>query len=347
MKALRMYGKNDMRLQEVEVPSIGEGDILVRVKSVGICGTDLRILNNGMPHIDESHPRILGHEFSGLIERVGSRVEKYGAGMRVAVAPNLGCQNCRSCHNGDVHLCKDYRALGVQLDGGFAEFVRIPEEAVLAGNVMRIPDQVGFDEASINEALSCVYNGFTKCTINRGDRVLVMGAGPIGIMTAQLAKSMGASMVIISNRSVGRLEICNKLDSSFITVQADQLRARIEELTNGEGVEVCITANPSPEAQAEAVELMALNGRINFFGGLPKDRQLVSINTNLIHYKQLMVTGTTKANNEHFRTTMDMIASGKLQVKPLITGHFELDNHKAAFESAASSTGIKTVFSFE
>ncbi|MGI6113686.1 MAG: zinc-dependent dehydrogenase [Mahellales bacterium] len=346
MLAAIMYGIEDVRIQEVDKPKINDNEILVKVKSAAICGTDVRIITSGRGDIDREHPRILGHELSGIIEKVGKNVSCYSEGMRVAIAPNMGCGICNLCIKGDFHLCSDYKALGINLDGGFAEYVKIPEQAIRQGNIIELPDNVSFEEAAINEALSCAYNGFLRCEIKPGDSVLIIGAGPIGIMHAKLAKMAGASKVIMNDLSKDRLDICKKIDSSFITTNTDNLKEYIMDLTDNEGVDVCITACPSPQAQALSLELVGLNGTINFFGGLPASREQITINSNLIHYKQLKVTGTTRANNFHFRKTLSFISSGILDVKALVTGRYQLKDFNKALDAAKRGDGIKNVIVF-
>lgn len=343
MLAAIMYDKNDIRLENIRTPEINENEVLLKVKSTAICGTDVRMYKNGYTGITPDSPRILGHELSGVIAAVGRKVKYYREGMRVAVAPNMGCGICNACVRGDGHLCRDYRALGINLNGGFAEYVVIPEAAVSRGNIIEIADNISFDEAAINEALSCVYNGFQKCDIKPGDTVLVIGAGPIGIMHAKLAKMAGAGKVFINDLSRERLDICKGIDKRFITVDGSLLKEHIMEATKGEGVDVCITACPVPAVQAEALKLAAVNGRINFFGGLPSDRQNVGLNTNLIHYKQLMVTGSTRASVLQFRRTLEFIASGILDVKGLISNRLPLSEIAEGFELAAQAKGLKNV----
>ncbi|WP_020618061.1 alcohol dehydrogenase catalytic domain-containing protein [Paenibacillus daejeonensis] len=347
MIAAEMAGIQNVRLVKRSRPEIGDHELLLRVKRAGICGTDLRMIRNGVPGVSEETPRVLGHEMSGIIEAVGTRVSGYAPGDHVAVAPNMGCGICDRCVRGDTHLCPDYRALGVQLDGAFAEYVRIPEQAVRSGNVAILPEGVSFEAAVLAEPLSCVYNGILQCPIRLGDDVLILGAGTIGILYAQLARRAGAGRVFLANRSLGRLELANTIDPALLTIPVADLEMRIGELTGGRGVDVCVTANPSPESQRQAVELSALNGRINFFGGLPKASEQVSLNTNAIHYKQLMVTGSTKANTAHFRQTLQFLASGLIDAAPLISQTYSIDQFDEALAHAMSSQGIKTLISFD
>ena len=347
MLAARLYDKGDLRLEELKKPSINDNEVLLKIKSAAICGTDIRMYKNGYKGITPESPRILGHELSGVIAATGRNVKGYREGMRVSVAPNMGCGICNACVSGNGHLCNDYRALGINLDGGFAEYTVIPEAAVSRGNIIEIGDNVSFDEAAINEALSCVYNGFQKVDIRAGDTVLVIGAGPIGIMHAMLARMAGASKVLMNDLSLERLAVCSEIDSGIVTIPGDELKDRAMEATRGEGLDVIITACPVPSVQITALELAAVNGRINFFGGLPADRQNVPLNTNLIHYKQLTVTGTTRASVLQFRKTLEFISSGVLNVKKLVSNRLPLKDIAKGFQLAADAKGLKNVIFME
>lgn len=342
MLAAKMYGIDDIRLEEVAIPEISEDEVLLKIKAAALCGTDIRMIKNGYPGISEDSPRVLGHEFSGVIERIGNHVEGYKIGQRVAVAPNMGCGICAACISGNSHLCADYKAIGIHFNGAFAEYVVIPARAVRSGCIFPIADNVSFEEAAINEALSCVCNGFERCDIHPGDNVVVIGAGPIGIMHAMLAKMAGAGRVYISDLSESRLEICKQIDPSFITVK-DNLAEVISKDTNGFGADVCITACPAPAAQQTALEICGFNARINFFGGIPADKQPISINTNLIHYKQLIVSGTCRASLTQYGKVLNFITTGILDVKPLIARTIPLKNIQEGIDFAAAADGLKNV----
>ncbi|MFA9379446.1 MAG: alcohol dehydrogenase catalytic domain-containing protein [Acetanaerobacterium sp.] len=163
MLAARLYGIDDIRVEEAAKPRIAADEVLVKVKVSAICGTDIRMLTSGAAGVDEAHPLIPGHEIAGDIDEVGDLVKGYKKGMRVAVAPNMGCGVCDRCIEGNGHLCADYRALGVNTDGGFAEYVRIPAQAVRGGNLAVLPEHVSYTAGALNEPLSCVYNGAVLC----------------------------------------------------------------------------------------------------------------------------------------------------------------------------------------
>lgn len=347
MLAAFLSGAKDLQVREAEIPQIGEHDILLEVKRAAICGTDVRMYKNGYAGISKETPKILGHELAGVIKEVGSKVTEYEAGTRVTVAPNMGCGLCRQCVSGNNHLCKDYQALGINIDGGFAEYVKVPEAAVRQGNITPIEDHVSFEEAALIEPLACVYNGFQKVDIKAGDSVVVIGAGPIGIMHTQLAIMAGASRVILCNRSEDRLTLAKQMEPRLETVTANRLQQYIMDTTNGEGVDVAITAAPSPESQTLAIDLMAINGRVNFFGGLPKDREMVPLNANTIHYKQLIVTGTTRSSVLQFRQSLDFVTRGIVELKPLITARYPLAEMEQAFNNAIEAQGLKNIITMD
>jgi L-iditol 2-dehydrogenase len=346
MMAALFCGNGLLRVADVAVPEISEFDILLRTKSVLVCGTDIRMFKNGRAGISEQFPLILGHELSGIIERVGTAVKWYREGMRVTVAPNMGCGICDICVSGNTHLCPDYKALGINLNGGFAEYVRIPQEAIVQGNVVILPKDMTFEEAAITEPLSCVYSAFERAAIRAGDSILIFGAGPIGIMHAKLAKMAGAAKVMFADPNKDRLDAVKAFDTSFIMLDQQNLTAEVMECTCGRGIDVSITACPSPEAQIKAIELAAVNGRVILFGGLAADKARVPFDANIIHYRQVNVTGTCRSSPAQFKKTIELIGDGLIDVKGLITGRFSLEHIGKAFNQTACGIGIKNAVNF-
>ncbi len=342
MKAARLYGQGDIRVEEINVPGIDEDEVLLKVKAAFICGTDVRFFKNGKPGIDSNSPRVLGHEFAGIIEKVGSRVSGYTPGMRVAVAPNYGCGVCDICIGGNTQMCGDALALGVSVDGGFAEYVKIPAQAVRQGNITPIGDDTSFEEAALAEPLSCVYNAYERIGIKPGDRVLVIGAGPIGIMHAMIAVMAGASRVFINDLSSERLELAKSLVPSVIPI-AGSVREELEKQTAGKLADVVITAASVSAIQEMAFSLAGLNGRIMFFGGLPRGKSFVSLDTNEIHYKQLTISGTTMQNLRQYRDCLRLIEEGILKVGDLVTSSSSLEEIADVITQVAAGKGLKSV----
>jgi threonine dehydrogenase-like Zn-dependent dehydrogenase len=344
MLAAVYHDVGDIRVEEVPRPTVGDEEALLRVRAASLCGTDLRVYSSGHFKIPPGTSRILGHEFAGEVVEVGLMVKSLKPGMRVAIAPNIGCGVCEQCIQGRGHLCPTYDAFGITLDGAFSEYVLIPREAIEQGNVVHLPEGVSFDEAALIEPFSCCYNGSRACQIEPGDSVLIVGAGPIGIMHLFLASLSGASKIIISEmieeRLTGALEFGAEL---AVNPAKEDLPAAIEEATGGRGVDVIIIAAPSPVAQEQALGLAAPQGRINFFGGLPQGREFISFNSNRVHYRQLVVTGTTGSSNYQYRKSMEIVASRRVDLSSLISARFSLSEVTEALSLAASKQAMKVL----
>lgn len=345
MKAARLYGKGDLRVEDIPVPELQPGEILLQTGSASVCGTDIRMLTHGHPFASAAAPLVIGHEMAGTIERVGAGVSGYTAGQRVCVAPNYNPVRSRLTVAGEGHLDPGYRALGIHEDGSFAEFVRIPAPAVQQGNVFPIPDHVSFTEAALVEPMACVYNAYEKARTGPGDTVLIIGAGPIGVMHAKMSRLAGAGKVIINDVNAERLALAREIDSSFITIGGD-VRGEIAGLTGGAGPDVIITACPVPEVQTLAVELAAVNGRVVFFGGLPRDRSVVPLDTNIIHYRQLIVTGSTRQSLRQFAATLSLVSDGVLRLEDLVTSTHPVEETGKAIAAMASASGLKSRLEF-
>lgn len=346
MLALRLYGPKDIRLEDIPVPEINENEILLKPDAAAVCGTDVRMWQNGQKGVDAEHPLVLGHEFSGTIVKVGANVPFYKVGMQVAMQPNIGCGICDRCVDGKFHLCDDYRAFGINMDGAFAEYVKIPADAIARGNLMVLPEGVSPAEAACTEPLSCAYNGFTKCSVKPGEYAMVVGAGPIGFCHAMLLHMAGAK-VLMNDLAEERLADVKARLPYVDTYSGDDLPGFVNEWTRGRGLDIAITACPVPSVQAAMLPLMNYGGRVNFFGGIPAAKEPVAINTNLVHYKELFLTGSTRSSIAQFRKTLEFVSLGLLNVKAMVTNRYELPQILDAFENARQAKGIKHVIEFQ
>ncbi len=344
MLAAVLYDQEDLRIEQIPDPEIGDGEVLLRSRAVSICGTDMRIYRFGHRRLEPGAHRVLGHELAGEVVRVGPGADGPAEGTRVAVAPNFGCGGCRMCQRGWYHLCPDYGAIGLTVDGGLAEFVRVPAVAVQQGCLLEMPEGLSFAQAAVNEPFACVYNGYERCQTRPGDVVVIVGAGPIGIMHIQMSRLAGASKIIIADLVAARLELAGRLgaDETVDTTACDLVEA-VMDLTDGAGADVVITACPAPDVQPQALELAADHARINFFGGLPQGAEKVTLDSNLIHYKELTVTGSHGCCTWHCRKALELQGSGAVDLRPLITNVFELAKADEAMAAALAGVGLKTV----
>jgi L-iditol 2-dehydrogenase len=345
MRAIVFHGARDMRLERVPVPQIAPGEALLRVGASSICGTDLRIYHGAHRMYPAGTVRIPGHEVAGEIVQVGSQVSGLQVGQPVFIAPNMGCGHCSLCVSGRNNLCPDFTAIGINLNGSFAEYMVIPGAAIQQGNLIPLSSNVDPAEAALIEPFACVLRGQEAVKVQVGDRVLVIGAGPIGIMHLLLANLRGASMVMISELLPDRLEQARRFAPHRLVNPAEEDLAQVvEQETRGHGMDVILIAAPAHRAQEQSLELAAIGGRINFFGGLPKDRPTITFNSNTVHYKELIVTGTTACSTYDCQRAADILLSGRLDLSSLVSARFALDQIQDAFTMAEDRSALKVVF---
>jgi L-iditol 2-dehydrogenase len=343
MKAMIVEDYDKMVVREVEKPAVEDSGVLLRVRACAICGSDIRIVHSGNSRVQ--FPAIIGHEIAGEVVEVGKNVTKFKVGDRVAVGGDVPCGECAFCEAGIGNNCQINYAVGYQFQGGFAEYLPLNRVTVELGPVHRIPDHMSFEEGALAEPLACVLNALELSPITLGDTAVVIGAGPLGCMMVNVIKKMGPAKIILVQRSRHRLEIAEKLVDADVFVCSGEEDAveRVLKETNGLGADVVITACPSPEAQQDAVKMAKNRAHINFFGGLPKEKENVVLNTNTIHYKELFITGAHGAMPRHHQKAVDLIATGTVDVKPFITQSFPLAEVKEAFEKAESHEGMRVV----
>lgn len=332
------------RVEDVPEPQIAEDELLVEVMASSICGTDLRIIHSGHRKLRPGQRIVLGHEFAGVVAKAGARLaDSYRPGDRVGIAPNMGCGRCDMCARALPNMCPDYTAFGITMDGAHARFVRVPNAAVVQGSVVPLPEGLSFAEASLVEPLSCVVNGNRAARMEPGDVAVIFGAGPIGLLHLLLARHAGASMVIVADLQPHRLARAKELGADVVCSGGDDARMRIMEETGGRGADVVITACSVAAVQEQAVALLAPFGRLCLFGGLPKDGSMVRIDSNLVHYRNLIVTGMTGGSPRDFRTAMRLVASGRVDVRRVISHTIPGDALEAAFDTALHEEAMKIV----
>jgi L-iditol 2-dehydrogenase len=336
MRALVYHGPEDLRVEERPDREPGAGEALLRVEACGICGTDLRIASGSHRAYPEGTVRVPGHEIAGRLAAVGEGVD-LPVGSAAFIAPNIGCGHCPECRAGRVNLCRTPRALGITDDGGFAEFVMLDEQLVAQGNVLVVDGERDMAALALVEPLACALRGSKACRIAAGDVVVIVGAGPVGLMHLQLAKLRDPATVIVSEPSAARRAEAERFGADVTVEPAD-----LADAASG-GADVVITAAPAPAAQAQALELASPGARINFFGGLPRDRSRVELDTNLIHYRELVVTGTTANTTADCREALELVISGRVDTAGLIGDREPLDAAPDAFAAARSGELLKVV----
>ncbi|MEC3953936.1 zinc-dependent dehydrogenase [Nocardia sp. CDC153] len=347
MKALRYYAPEDVRLEEIAEPDCAPDEIKLRVRNCSTCGTDVKIRHNG--HQNLTPPRTLGHEIAGEIVEVGAAVrERFGGDWRVGdraqVIAAVPCGECHECGKGWMAVCRNQTSVGYQYDGGFAEYMIVPAQVLKVNGLNRIPDTVGYDEASAAEPFACAINAQELLGIEPGDTVVIFGAGPIGCMHTRIARGVHAcGPVYLIDVNADRLKLSAHAVQPDEVINAAEVDAvqRVLELTGGRGADVIITATAANITQEQAIAMAARNGRISFFGGLPKTDPTITCDSNVVHYRQLHIHGANGSAPEHNRRALDYIATGRVPVRDLITHRLPLAQALDAFDIVERGEAIK------
>lgn len=337
MRAAMLYGVKDLQVEDVEKPQMGSGEVLVKIKAATTCGTDLKIFQRGYVEKIIKLPTIFGHEWAGDVVEVGEGVMWPKKGMRIRAGNSAPCLRCKMCQKGKYNLCKDM----LWLWGAYAEYISVPARTVRV-NTQEIPPHVTYEEAAITEPLACVLHGAEEVGIKLGDTAAIIGAGPIGLLHLFVAKKLGAGRIIISDLVDERLEFARKLGADeTINAGTEDAVKKVKQLTNGYGADVVIEAIGLPATWEQALKMVCKGGTVLEFGGCPPGTK-IEVGTELLHYGEMTVMGAFHATPTHFKKALNLIASGVLDVKPLVTKRMPLERIREAFEILGSfKTEIK------
>ncbi|MFF3670460.1 zinc-dependent dehydrogenase [Microtetraspora malaysiensis] len=341
MKVARFHAPGDIRIEDVAEPIAGAGEVKIRVRNCSTCGTDVKIYKHGHHHIRP--PRVMGHEIAGEIVGVGEGVTGWEPGDRVQVIAAIPCGQCEECRRGHMTVCPNQESMGYHYDGGFAQYMVVPAKVLAVGGLNRIPDELGFAEASVAEPLACVLNGQELARVGEDDDVVVMGAGPIGCLHVRLARSRGAGRVFLADLNADRLAMAAALVRPDATICAGDTDVvdEVLKLTGGRGADVVITAAASGTAQQQALQMTARQGRVSFFGGLPKDDPIIQVDSNLVHYRELTIVGANGSSPAHNARALQLIAEGAVPVSDLITHRLPLAEVLDAIDIVSRGAAIK------
>lgn len=332
-------GQGNIELKEIPVPKIKNTEVLIKVINACVCGTDVHIQYDRFAN---SPPFVLGHEFSGIIEQVGAEVKEFKKGDRVVSANNpFACGKCDVCATGNPNLCPQKRAMGIHSDGCFADFVKLP-----ANLIHKIPENVSFEEAALMEPLAVATHAVAnRCGINKGDAVVVFGAGAIGLLAAQVAVTEGAGNVLLvgtSKDEKNRFKCAQKLGLETLNIEKENLTEKVMSLTDSMGVDVVIEASGSPAAIKAGLGLLKKTGRMAISGITGKDE--IPINWDSLISKGASLFFCYSSVNKDWQKGLNYLADKKVSTLPLITHRFELGQWQEAFETIENLEAIRPVF---
>ncbi|ASN04371.1 alcohol dehydrogenase catalytic domain-containing protein [Virgibacillus necropolis] len=341
MNVVALTDKETLEFQERIFPTIDDNEILIKVHATGVCGSDLRIYQNGDNRVD--YPRVIGHEIAGEIVESGKNITRFQIGDRVTLGAHIPCGECLFCQKNQGHHCIQEKSVGYHIDGGFSEYVVLPKTFVEHGSIQKIADTTSFELASLSEPFSCVLSGLYEANVTPGDTVVVYGAGAIGCMYIAAAKKMGAASVIAVQRSAPRRKKASEFGADIVidpsTTTVDE---KVKTATEGYGADVVIVTAPSPAVQREALEVVKKTGSVLYFAGIKHVKDM-EVNTNHIIYKQLNVVGTHGAPRTLHLEAVKWIDQGLIDFPSLITHTFPLKETEKAFQTAINKEGLKCV----
>ena len=337
MKACVFRGPGDVTVIDMPVPEPGRGEILIRVAAAGLCASDVRVYKG------EKYAKlgvIPGHELSGVIAGLGDGVEGLNVGQHVALCPIVACGVCEFCLVGKRNRCVKRVTLGYDQDGGLGEYVVAPEPIVRLGHVFPLPDGLPLDLASLLEPTSCVLNSLELLGVGAGTTMLLIGAGPMGLLHLVLARHLGA-VVIAAEPEEGRRAWARKLGAiATIDPSSQDTSKAVKELTNGDGADVAVVSAGAVPAAALALGAVKRQGSIGLFAGFPPN-SVVDLDPNVIHYNEIILTGSQNATIDQYRRTLELLPRlGDL--RQIVTHSFPIEEAPKAYESRLALEGLKS-----
>ena len=340
MKSIQYYAPMNIKYEEVDIKEPNENEVLVQIKAALTCGTDVKTYHRGHPKLIKSVPSGFGHEFSGVIAKVGKNVTNFKEGDRVVAANSAPCGHCYYCQIGEYNLCENLDLL----NGAYAEYITIPER-ITQKNLLKLEDTTPFELAAFAEPLANVVHGIEKTEIKKGQTVGVVGLGPIGLMFVRLAKLKGAK-VIAAGRNPLKLELAKTFGQADVVIDLTKFEnpkeAILEHTKEKRGLDVAVECVGLPEIWEQMFGLVRKGGTIHFFGGC-KSGSEIKIDTTRLHYDGLKIISVFHHTPEYFRKALEYIESGAVDVKQLITTIRPLAKTQEALELHSAGKAIKVL----
>ncbi len=339
MTAAVLYGKEDVKIETVPMPEAGAGEVLIKVGAALTCGTDLKVYRRGYHAKMIVPPALFGHELAGVVFEIGEGVKQWKVGDRVVALNSAPCGHCFFCQRDQENLCEDL----LFNNGAYAEYIRIPAR-IVEKNMLRVPDGMSFEAAALTEPLACVVRGLDEMHPGKNDSVVVVGAGPIGLMFMQVARAYGLRVIAVVKRDeqVGAAKHFGANEVVQISKVDDPIAA-VKELTEGRGADIAIECIAQPLGWQWAVEMVRKGGSVNFFGGCASGTK-VELDTNRIHYSELSLNATFHHTPSAARKAFGLLRDGQVVSGDFITGTAALSELESVLRRMMDRSGeIKTV----
>ena len=339
MKACIFHEPGRISVEDAPEPRPGPGELLLRVGAAAICHSDIRVYKG----LKKARAGVIpGHETAGVIVEAGEGVSQFRPGDRVAICPILACGHCPFCLQGKRNRCLSRKTLGYEEDGGLAEYMLVPRELPALGHVFPVPEGLSLETAALMEPLACVLNSLETCRVVPGSSLLVVGAGPMGLLHLMLARVMGAGPVIVSEPDAGRRDYARRFGASLVLDPGDgNVGEAVMEATGGLGADAVVVTAALPEVLEPSLELVRLQGSLSLFGGFPPESR-VPLDPNIIHYRELVLTGSQNATTDQYRRALRLLPLMP-EVAQLTTHRFPIEDAVKTYESRLVGEGLKSM----
>jgi L-iditol 2-dehydrogenase len=342
MKACVFHGPGDIRLESVPDPRPGPGELLLRMEATGLCHSDIRVYKG------EKKARIgviPGHENVGIIMEIGEGVDGLEKGQRVALCPIIACGRCFYCLRGLRNRCLKRVTLGYEENGGLAQYLLVPASIVSLGHVLPVPEGLPSEVATLTEPLACVLNSLEACRLQPGGSLLLLGAGPMGLLHLLLARTLGAATVIVSEVDEGRLRQAQRFGASLALDPARQeLQGAVLEASDGLGVDAAVVTTGVPSLLEPALAAVRRQGTVSLFAGFPPGSS-IALDPNTVHYNEIRLTGSQNATPDQYRRALQLLTVMP-QAAEINTHRFPIDEGIKAYESRLGMDGLKSLVIF-
>jgi len=338
MKAAVYEGVGKLIVKEVPRPALKPGGLVAKVACCAICGTDFKMYYAPNPRVKP--PVIIGHEFAARV--VESATPAFRPGDRITMATSVACGECWLCRKGLGNLCDGKTCLGTDAPGAYAEFLAVPARAVRLGNVVRVPESVSDELGSLAEPLSCVINSQIIAGVGPGDTVAILGAGPLGCLHALCARARGAGRVIVCQRSESRARLARELPVDEVVTSGSPVEDVLR-LTSKRGADRVIVAASDRKAHEDSIRMVRKGGVVNLFASLPKGDSELALDSRLIHYHEISLTGASDSRPEHVEAALGLLADSSLPWPKLITHRVALDRILDGIRVMGEKSGLKVL----
>ncbi len=339
MKACIFHGPGSVTVEDIPAPEPGPGEMLLRVEAAGLCHSDIRV------YAGEKYARpgvIPGHETVGTVVGLGEGVEGFHPGQQVTVCPIIACGRCYYCQRGLRQRCLERRTLGYDENGGLAQFMLVPRRLVELGHVLPLPLGLSPEAATLTEPLACVINSLEACRLPAGGSLVLLGAGPMGLLHLLLARALGIAAIVVVEPREERRQYARRFGATFVAApEEDDLRRLVLEATDGLGADAVVVTAGLPSLVTQALALVRRQGIVNLFGGFPPGT-MVSLDPNTIHYGEVSLTGSQNASPEQYRRALRLLTLLP-QATEINTHRYTIDEAPAGYKVRLAMDGLKSL----